>query len=61
MKVAILNRNLWKSYLSVLGTIGILTSFTTIFITLSSDYKLKAGIAFLILLIIILILMQTAE
>ena len=53
MKVAISSKNLWKSYLSVWGTIGILTSFITIFITISSDYKLKIGIGFLILLIII--------
>ena len=57
MKVAIFNKNFWKSYLSVLGTIGIFTSFTTIFITISSDFKLKVGILFLILLIIIFIIM----
>ena len=57
MKVAISSKNLWKSYLSVWGTIGILTSFITIFITISSDYKLKIGIGFLILLIIIFIIM----
>jgi hypothetical protein len=53
MKVAILNRNLWKNYLSVLGTIGILISFLTIFITISDDYKLKIGMGFLIILIIV--------
>ncbi len=53
MKVKFTNRKLWKNYLSVLGMIGILTSFLTIFITINNDYKLKAGIVFLIILILV--------
>jgi len=53
MKVKALNKNLWKNYLAVLGTVGIFTSFLTIFITISDNYKLCLGIGFLIILIII--------
>ena len=57
MKVSLFNKNLWQSYLSVLGTIGIFTSFTTIFITINNDLKLKTGIGFLILLFIVFAIM----
>ena len=53
MKVKALNKNLWKNYLAVLGTVGIFTSFLTIFITISDNYKLWLGIGFLIVLILI--------
>ena len=50
MKVKVLNKNLWKNYLAVLGTVGIFTSFLTIFITIENEYKLCSGIGFLIIL-----------
>ena len=39
--------------LVVIGIIGMLTSFTTIFITISDKYKIYLGIVFLIILILI--------
>ena len=57
MKVEIFNRNLRNSYLSVLGVLGIFTSFATIFITIDSAHKVIAGIVFLLLLLIIYIVM----
>lgn len=53
MKVSILNKNLWQKYLAILGVIGIFTSFITIFITIKNDYKITAGIIFLVLIILI--------
>ena len=53
MKIKLSNKNLWKDYLSVIGIIGTLTSFTTIFITVSDKYKIYLGIVFLIILILI--------
>lgn len=57
MKVAISNKKLWKNYLSVLGIIGVFTSFATIFITISNDFKLFVGIGFMIFLIVLFLLM----
>jgi len=57
MKVKILNKNLWKNYFAVLGTIGIFTSFLTIFITINNDHKLWSGIGFLTVLILIFLLL----
>jgi len=53
MKVEVLNKNLWKNYLAVLGTIGIFTSFLTIFVTIDDNYKLYFGIGFSIILFLI--------
>lgn len=53
MKVKLLNKKLWKNYLAVLGTVGIFTSFLTIFITINDNYKMCLGISFLIVLILI--------
>ncbi len=53
MKVTVLNGNLWKNYLATLGTIGIFTSFLTIFITIKDEYKFWTGIAFLLVLIVL--------
>lgn len=53
MKVSILNKNLWQKYLAILGVIGIFTSFITIFITIKNDYKITAGIIFLVLIILV--------
>jgi len=53
MKVTLSNKNLWKNYLAVIGIIGMLTSFTTIFVTISDKYKICLGIVFLIILILI--------
>ena len=53
MKVTLLNRTLWKQYLAVLGTIGIITSFVTIFVTIEDKYKLCSGIIFFIVLVLV--------
>lgn len=53
MKVTAINKFFWKSYLAVLGTIGIFTSFLTIFITIKDEYKLWTGVIFLVLVIAI--------
>lgn len=53
MKVTLLNKTLWKDYLAVLGIIGILTSFITIFITIADKYKFCLGIIFIIILVLI--------
>ena len=53
MKVTLLNKTLWKQYLTVLGTIGIITSFVTIFVTIDDKHKLCYGIIFLIFLILV--------
>jgi len=55
MKVRAFNKNLWKSYLVILGTIGVFTSFLTIFITIKDECKLATGIVFLVLIITIFI------
>ena len=46
MKVTLSDKNLWKNYLAVIGIIGMLTSFTTIFVTISDKYKIYFGIVF---------------
>ena len=53
MKVTLLNKTLWKQYLTVLGTIGIITSFVTIFVTIDDKYKLCSGIIFSMVLILV--------
>jgi Ca2+/Na+ antiporter len=55
MKITIFDKNLWKSYLSVLGTIGIFTSFLTIFISIKDEYKLWIGLIFLVLIVLVFI------
>jgi len=57
MKVTIFNKKLWRDYLAILGIIGLLTGFLTIFITLKDDYKPWMGIGFLILIIAIFIVL----
>lgn len=62
MKVNIYNKGFLKSYLSILGTIGIFTSFLTIFITIPENLQLKCGfIFFIILLFIFLIVLYRAN
>lgn len=56
MKIDICNRTLWEKYLSVLGIIGIFTSFITIFISIEDRYKTSAGIIFGVFLILIFLL-----
>jgi len=53
MKVTLLNKTLWKQYFTVLGIIGVITSFVTIFVTIDDKYKLCSGIIFLIFLILV--------
>ena len=53
MKVKVLNKNLWKNYLALLGKVGIFTSFLTIFIKIENEYKLILGIFFLIIIVLI--------
>jgi len=55
MKVTAFNTKLWKNYLAVLGTIGIFTSFLTIFLTIKDDWKVWIGIAFLVFIITIFV------
>lgn len=53
MKVSGINKNLWNKYLSILGIIGIFTSFITIFVTIKEEDKVVTGMIFLTLLILI--------
>jgi len=55
MKVAFFNKNLWKNYLAILGTIGILASFVTIFVTIDDEYKFCLGIVFFTILALIFV------
>ncbi len=55
MKVKLFNKDLWKNYLSILGTIGVFTSFLTIFITVPDDCKLSYGLIFLLIILLIYI------
>ncbi len=55
MKVNGLNKSLWKNYLAILGTIGIFTSFITIFITIKDQHKLYVGLGFLLILILVFV------
>lgn len=57
MKVKIFNKNLWKDYLAILGTIGVFTGFLTIFITIKDENKLLLGIIFLILTIVVFLIL----
>jgi len=52
MKVKIFNKDLWKNYLSILGTIGVFTSFLTIFITIPESCKLSYGLIFLLIILL---------
>ena len=56
MKVSILNKSLWQKYLAILGIIGIFTSFITIVITIIDEFKIAAGIIFLVSIILIFLI-----
>jgi hypothetical protein len=53
MKVKLFNRDLWKNYMSILGSIGVITSFLTIFLTIPDECKLKSGLIFFIIILVI--------